>query len=84
MSRSAPPTTLFGIRRGREDRSRAGQGSGHSTRTLDVIIDEVACRGLHLATLLFPSLEPTLAVSDAGWRARAAVWRDPRTVIGGS
>ena len=50
---------------------------------IDVIIDEVACRGLHL-TLLFPSLEPTLGRSDAGWRARAAVWLDPRTVIGGS
>jgi N-acyl-D-aspartate/D-glutamate deacylase len=34
--------------------------------------------------LVFPSLVPSLGVTDESWRARAAVWRDDRTILGGS
>ena len=35
-------------------------------------------------TLMLPSLVPSLGRSDEGWKVRAALWRDPRTVLGGS
>jgi N-acyl-D-aspartate/D-glutamate deacylase len=64
-------------------RSVADVAAERGVEPLDVVIDDVAGHGLHL-TLLFGSLEPTLGRSDEGWAARAAVWRDPRAVLGGS
>jgi N-acyl-D-aspartate/D-glutamate deacylase len=49
----------------------------------DVLVDMVLPEGLPL-TLLFPSLVPALGASDEGWQVRASVWRDERTVLGGS
>ena len=34
--------------------------------------------------MVFPSLVPSLGRSDEGWRVRGDVWRDDRTVLGGS
>ena len=50
---------------------------------IDVLIDVVLPERLPL-TLVLPSLVPSLGTSDEGWRARAAVWQDERTVLGGS
>ena len=50
---------------------------------VDVLIDVVLPDRLPL-TLVFPSLTPSLGRSDEGWRVRAGVWRDDRTVLGGS
>ncbi len=50
---------------------------------VDVLIDVVLPEGLPL-TLVLPSLVPALGTSDEGWRVRAAVWKDDRTVLGGS
>jgi N-acyl-D-aspartate/D-glutamate deacylase len=33
---------------------------------------------------VFPSLVPRLGLSEEGWRVRAGVWRDDRTILGGS
>jgi N-acyl-D-aspartate/D-glutamate deacylase len=50
---------------------------------VDVLIDVVLPAALPL-TLVLPSLVPALGASDEGWQIRAAVWKDPRTVLGGS
>ena len=34
--------------------------------------------------VVLPSLTPSLGRTDEGWRARAAVWKDPRVMLGGS
>jgi N-acyl-D-aspartate/D-glutamate deacylase len=49
----------------------------------DVLVDVVLPDALPL-TLVLPSLVPSLGASDEGWRRRAEVWRDTRTVLGGS
>jgi N-acyl-D-aspartate/D-glutamate deacylase len=50
---------------------------------VDILIDVVLPDRLPL-TMVFPSLVPSLGRSDEGWRMRARVWRDDRTVLGGS
>jgi N-acyl-D-aspartate/D-glutamate deacylase len=50
---------------------------------VEVLIDVVLPDRLPL-TLVLPSLVPALGASDEGWQIRAAVWKDPRTVLGGS
>jgi N-acyl-D-aspartate/D-glutamate deacylase len=49
----------------------------------DVLVDVVLPDRLAL-TLILPSLVPSLGASQAGWEARAAIWRDPRVMLGGS
>ena len=53
------------------------------TDVVDVLIDVVAAEGLTLSVVL-PSLTPSLGRSEEGWRARVAVWRDRRVLLGGS
>ena len=50
---------------------------------IDVLIDVVLPDRLPL-TMVFPSLVPSLGRSEEGWRVRAGVWQDDRTVLGGS
>jgi N-acyl-D-aspartate/D-glutamate deacylase len=50
---------------------------------VDVLIDVVLADRLPL-TMLFPSVVPSLGRSDEGWDVRAGLWRDDRTVLGGS
>jgi N-acyl-D-aspartate/D-glutamate deacylase len=50
---------------------------------VDVLIDVVLPDRLPL-TMVFPSLVPSLGRSEEGWRVRAGVWQDDRTVLGGS
>jgi len=50
---------------------------------IDVLIDVVLVEKLALF-LVLPSLTPSLGRSDAGWRARVSVWKDPRVMLGGS
>jgi|tagenome__1003787_1003787.scaffolds.fasta_scaffold20947793_2 N-acyl-D-aspartate/D-glutamate deacylase len=49
----------------------------------DVLVDVVLPDRLAL-TLILPSLVPSLGASQEGWAARAAIWRDPRVLLGGS
>jgi N-acyl-D-aspartate/D-glutamate deacylase len=53
------------------------------TDPIDVLLDVVVADGLPLTTI-FPSLVPTMGVSEASWQARGEVWRDERVVLGGS
>jgi N-acyl-D-aspartate/D-glutamate deacylase len=53
------------------------------TDVFDVLIDVVLIDALTLL-LVLPSLTPSLGRSDEGWRARVAVWKDPRVMLGGS
>ena len=53
------------------------------TDVIDVLLDVVLPDKLTLF-LVLPSLTPSLGRSDAGWRARVEVWRDPRVMLGGS
>jgi N-acyl-D-aspartate/D-glutamate deacylase len=53
------------------------------TDVVDVLLDVVLVNALTL-TLVLPSLTPSLGRSDEGWRARVAVWKDPRVMLGGS
>jgi N-acyl-D-aspartate/D-glutamate deacylase len=64
-------------------RSLADIARTRGTDVIDVLIDVVLPEQLTLFVVL-PSLTPTLGRSDEGWRARAAVWRDPRVMLGGS
>jgi N-acyl-D-aspartate/D-glutamate deacylase len=50
---------------------------------VDVLIDVVLPARLPL-TLVFPSLVPSMGVTDESWKVRADVWRDERVVLGGS
>jgi N-acyl-D-aspartate/D-glutamate deacylase len=49
----------------------------------DVLVDVVLPDRLAL-TMILPSLVPSLGASQEGWEARAALWRDPRVLLGGS
>jgi N-acyl-D-aspartate/D-glutamate deacylase len=49
----------------------------------DVLVDVVLPDRLAL-TLILRSLVPSLGASQAGWEARAELWRDPRVLLGGS
>jgi N-acyl-D-aspartate/D-glutamate deacylase len=55
----------------------------HGTDPVDVLIDVVLGDRLPLI-MLFPSVVPSLGRSDEGWKVRAGLWRDDRTVLGGS
>ena len=50
---------------------------------VDVLLDDVLATGDPL-DVVFPSLVPSMGVSDASWKARAEVWRDDRVLLGGS
>ena len=50
---------------------------------VEVLLDEVLAPG-ELLDVVFPSLVPSMGVSDDSWKARAAVWRDDRVLLGGS
>jgi len=64
-------------------RSLAEIASTRGTDVIDVLIDVVLTERLTLY-LVLPSLTPSLGRSDEGWRARVAVWKDPRVLLGGS
>jgi N-acyl-D-aspartate/D-glutamate deacylase len=64
-------------------RSVADVAAERGADPVDVLIDVVLPDRLPL-TMVFPSLVPSLGRSDAGWEARGVVWRDERTVLGGS
>jgi N-acyl-D-aspartate/D-glutamate deacylase len=64
-------------------RSLADIARTRGTDVIDVLIDVVLPEQLTLFVVL-PSLTPTLGRSDEGWRARVAVWKDPRVMLGGS
>jgi N-acyl-D-aspartate/D-glutamate deacylase len=53
------------------------------TDVIDVLLDVVLVDNITLL-LVLPSLTPSLGRSDEGWRARVAVWKDPRVMLGGS
>jgi N-acyl-D-aspartate/D-glutamate deacylase len=50
---------------------------------VEVLLDDVLAPG-ELLDVVFPSLVPSMGVSDESWRARAQVWRDDRVLLGGS
>jgi N-acyl-D-aspartate/D-glutamate deacylase len=50
---------------------------------VEVLLDDVLAPG-ELLDVVFPSLVPSMGVSDESWAARAAVWRDDRVLLGGS
>ena len=64
-------------------RSIADVAAERGADPVDVLIDVVLPDRLPL-TMVFPSLVPSLGRSDEGWRVRAGVWHDDRTVLGGS
>ena len=64
-------------------RSIADVAAERGADPIDILIDVVLPDRLPLTTV-FPSLVPSLGRSDEGWRVRASVWRDDRTVLGGS
>jgi N-acyl-D-aspartate/D-glutamate deacylase len=64
-------------------RSLADIARTRGTDVIDVLIDVILPEQLTLFVVL-PSLTPTLGRSDEGWRTRAAVWKDPRVMLGGS
>jgi N-acyl-D-aspartate/D-glutamate deacylase len=64
-------------------RSLGDIARARSTDVIDVLVDVVLVEGLTLVVVL-PSLTPSLGRSDDGWRARVAVWRDERVMLGGS
>ena len=76
--------------------ARAGSQGDHADRRsiadisaergldpVDTLIDVVVPERLPLS-VVFPSLVPSLGVSDESWPARAKVWKDDRVVLGGS
>src|SRR3954454_3337612 len=66
-----------------DGRSVADVARARGTDPVDVLLDVVLPEDLALTTV-FPSLVPSLGVSDESWRVRGDVWRDPRVVLGGS
>jgi N-acyl-D-aspartate/D-glutamate deacylase len=66
-----------------DGRSVAAVAVERGTDPVDVLLDVVLSEGLPLTTV-FPSLVPSLGVSDESWRVRGEVWRDDRVVLGGS
>ena len=79
---SRSPTRPPGRRRS-IGRSIADIAAERGADPVDVLIDVVLPDRLPL-TMVFPSLVPSLGRSDEGWRVRAGVWHDDRTVLGGS
>jgi N-acyl-D-aspartate/D-glutamate deacylase len=63
----------------REGRSVGDVAAELAQEPFDTLLDVVVADGLR--TGLRP---PVFGASDADWELRAQVWRDPRTVIGGS
>jgi N-acyl-D-aspartate/D-glutamate deacylase len=53
------------------------------TTPIELLLDVVVPEQLPL-TVMLPTLVPSLGATDAGWRARAAIWGDSRVVLGGS
>jgi N-acyl-D-aspartate/D-glutamate deacylase len=66
-----------------DGRSVASVAAERGTDAVDVLLDVVVPDALPLTTV-FPSLVPTMGVTDESWEARGAVWRDERVVLGGS
>ena len=64
-------------------RSIADVAAERGADPVDILIDVVLPDRLPF-TMVFPSLVPSLGRSDEGWHVRASVWRDDRTVLGGS
>jgi N-acyl-D-aspartate/D-glutamate deacylase len=64
-------------------RSLGEIASLRGTDVIDVLLDVVLVDALTLY-LVLPSLTPSQGRSDEGWRARVAVWKDPRVMLGGS
>jgi N-acyl-D-aspartate/D-glutamate deacylase len=64
-------------------RSLGEVAEARGTDVVDVLIDVVLVERLMLFMVL-PSLAPSLGRSDAGWRVRTSVWKDPRVMLGGS
>ena len=53
------------------------------TTPIELLLDVVVPEQLPL-TVMLPTLVPSLGATDAGWRARAAIWGDSRVMLGGS
>src|SRR5215212_2753492 len=66
-----------------DGRSVATAAAQRGTDAIDVLLDVVVPDALPLTTV-FPSLVPTMGVTDDSWEARGEVWRDERVVLGGS
>jgi N-acyl-D-aspartate/D-glutamate deacylase len=72
------------------DETFAPENAGYEGRTVgDVALERNqqpfdALIDIVVADELRTGLRPPMADSDADWEARANLWRDPRTVIGGS
>jgi len=66
-----------------DGRSVADAAAERGADPVDVLLDVVVAEDLPLTTV-FPSLVPSLGVSDESWRVRGEVWRDDRVVLGGS
>jgi N-acyl-D-aspartate/D-glutamate deacylase len=64
-------------------RSLAEIAAARGSDVIDVLIDVVLVEDATLFMVL-PSLVPSLGRTEEGWRARAAVWKDPRVMLGGS
>ena len=75
-ARSADTEPLVGL-------TLAEVASQRGVDPIDVLIDVVVPELLPL-TVMLPTVVPSLGASDQGWRARAAVWRDGRVLLGGS
>jgi N-acyl-D-aspartate/D-glutamate deacylase len=66
-----------------DGRSVSDVAGERGTDAVDVLLDVVVADGLPLTTI-YPSLVPTMGVSEESWQARGEVWRDERVVLGGS
>ena len=64
-------------------RSVEGVARERGVEPADVLVDSVLPDRVAL-TLILPSLVPSLGASQEGWEARAALWQDPRILLGGS
>jgi N-acyl-D-aspartate/D-glutamate deacylase len=64
-------------------RSIADVASDRRAEPIEVLIDTVVAEGLPVS-VVFPSLVPTLGISEESWQVRAKVWKDDRVVLGGS
>jgi N-acyl-D-aspartate/D-glutamate deacylase len=65
------------------DWSLGAIAESRGTDVIDVLID-IVLRDRLTVFVVLPSLTPSLGRSDAGWRDRVAVWKDPRVMLGGS
>jgi N-acyl-D-aspartate/D-glutamate deacylase len=66
-----------------DGRTVADVAAARGTDAFDVLLDVVLPDDVPLTTV-FPSLVPSLGVTDESWRVRGDVWRDERVVLGGS